>query len=224
MNALRICCAVLATPLMTSAMIGRVSDVTHELGGESGAMVDTASNQPKVRAKYQTRKTPMMKPGTALPMTARIWTSRSIQPRLTAAATPRMVARIAVSTIAMTTMTRVTGSRLAIAEKTGSLVNQDSPNSPRTALSSQSARRLTSGWSKPSSAALRATSASEAWSPMMLRAMLPLPENSRTKVRHATVKSTATPERSRRRMKDPIISSVAVVCGGHRGRDHTRPR
>jgi hypothetical protein len=173
MKALRICWAALATPLMTSAMTGRVSEVTQAADPAPGEMLEIAGNNPSSMASTQTRTTPMMKPGSALPTIAPTWTRRSTHPRRTAATIPSRVATTAMATIAVRTIASVIGSRLTMAPNTGSLVNQDRPSSPRTAPPSQSASRVRSGWSSPSSVARAATASSVAWSPRMLRAMLP---------------------------------------------------
>ena len=70
-------------------------------------------------------------------MMAPIWTTRSTQPRFTAAATPRRVAMMAIRIMAATTMVMVTGIRVASASATGSEVNQDAPRSPCRAPVSQ---------------------------------------------------------------------------------------
>ena len=131
------------------------------------------SNQPRLIANTSTRPSAIRKPGIAKPSTATTCTTRSAQPRRLAASTPSATETTAVTTVAPMTRERVTASLLVSASVTGWPVNQETPRSPWRALDTQSPKRVSSGWSRPSSCFFSSTVSSVADWPRMLRAMLP---------------------------------------------------
>jgi hypothetical protein len=190
---------------MTRAITGSESEVSQTPGEDPGLIWEVESNHPSWTAKIVTRKTPMMNPGSALPATAPTWTTRSIQPRRTAAATPSTVASTAMIATEANTITSVTMRREPMASKTGWLVNHERPKSSWTAWDIQSPSWVRRGWSSPSSACLAAICSSVAWSPRMFRAMLPEPAKRRVYASTETTTRTTRPDRILRAMSLSMV-------------------